>query len=171
MLASPWCTASHTHISSMSLYQQMNKVDVQLQVPKSTHSIWNIHQAWWFAFITHLLRKPISVSKEYCQACLIGRIQIVAPTAGSFGKGVSLVVRRYVAGNRCVMSVNVASKAGFLGGETGIESKVPGVGGYIGKVSLTWYLFQMNGVEDKNFVPLTIWMPKDERWSTSRSNK
>ena len=27
--------------------------------------------------LTHLLRKPISVSKEYCQACLIGRIQTI----------------------------------------------------------------------------------------------
>ena len=42
-----------------------------------------------------------------------------------------MVVRRYVSGNRCVVSVNGASKAGFrLGGGEGktggIASKVPG---------------------------------------------
>lgn len=57
-----------------------------------------------------------------------------ALAAGSFGKGISLVVRKYVVGNLIVVSVNGASKAD---GKTSIESKVPGVGVYTGtKVSL-----------------------------------
>ena len=38
-----------------------------------------------------------------------------------------------------MVSVNGASKAGFRDGEgkSGVESKFPGVGGYMGKVSLT----------------------------------
>ena len=44
-----------------------------------------------------------------------------------------------------MVSVNEASKAGFRGGEgkAGIDSRVPGVGGYMGKVSLTRSLFHV----------------------------
>ena len=60
----------------------------------------------------------------------------------------NLEVRRYGAGNRCVVSVNGASKVGFRGGEgrTGKSEPAKGSGGgYIGKTSLTGNLFHVNG--------------------------
>ena len=58
------------------------------------------------------------------------RPSFVTLGAGSVGRGISRVTHRYVAENRCMVTINKESKAGFGGGEDKISGRFVGYRSY-----------------------------------------